>query len=125
MGRYYTKIAYQKLGVVAARRAQPADREISPERKADTTNEQRDDIAVRIVELRINVRGSRPLAWKKIRRELNLKNDEFHKGIRLSRGYLNAVITRITELKSREGGWEYNGKLESLTGIKNIEDHLK
>ena len=124
MRRYYKKNAYQNLGVVEARGAQPGDREISPERKADTTSEQRYDIAVKVAALRINATGSKPIAWRKIRKQLNLKNDEFHKGIRLSEEYRNAVITRITELKSREEGWEYNGKLESLTGIKNIEDYL-
>ena len=67
--------------------------------------------------MRINATGSKPLAWRRIREKLGLKNEQFHKVVRLSEGYREAVINRITHLKQQEGGWEYNGKLDVLTGI--------
>ena len=90
----------------------------------ETTEETRNEIAVKVVELRINKEGSRPIAWRKIREELDLHNDHFHDVIRHSEGYRNAVIERIKSLKSAEGGWEYNGKLSVLTGIEDIENYL-
>ena len=92
---------------------------------AETTEGTRNEIAVKVVELRINKEGSRPIAWKKIREELGLHNDHFHLVIRYSEGYLNAVIERIKSLKSADGGWEYNGKLSALTGIEDIENYLE
>lgn len=93
---------------------------------AETTEADRDKLAVQIAALRINATGSRPLAWKDIRAEFGLKNDEFHEVIRPSPGYRKAVIDRIKSLKAQEGGWEYSGKLKSLTGIDDIsEDELK
>ena len=92
---------------------------------ADTTEDTRNEIAVKVVELRINEEGSRPIAWKKIREELGLHNDHFHQVIRRSEGYRNAVIGRIKSLKSAEGGWEYNSKLSVLTGIEDIENYLE
>ena len=92
---------------------------------AETTVEDRDGIAAKVVELRINATGSKPLAWKKIREKLGLKNDQFHKIIRHSEGYRKAVIQRIKSLKAQEGSWEYNGKLEVLTGIELTEKELE
>ena len=93
---------------------------------AETTEADRDKLAVQIAALRINATGSRPLAWKDIRAEFGLKYDQFHKVIRLSLGYRKAVIDRIKSLKAQEGGWEYSGKLDNLTGIDDIsEDELK
>lgn len=77
-----------------------------------------------MVELRIADDGSRPLSWKNCRAELNLRNDEFHKVIRLSPQYRAAVIARINKLRAREEGWEYRGKLENLTGIEISEEEL-
>lgn len=91
----------------------------------ETTEEARNELAVKIAELRINATGTRPIAWKSIREKLGLHNDQFHKVIRLSKGYRDAVIARIKTLKDQDGGWEYNGKLGSLTGIDDIEDFLK
>ena len=91
---------------------------------AETTVEDRDGIAAKVVELRINATGSKPLAWKKIREKLGLKENQFHKVIRHSEGYRRAVIQRIKSLKAQEGGWEYNGKLEVLTGIELTEKEL-
>ena len=92
---------------------------------AETTEGTRNEIAVKVVELRINKEGSRPIAWKKIREKLGLHNDHFHQVIRHSEGYLNAVIERIKSLKSAAGGWEYNGKFSVLTGIEDIENYLE
>ncbi len=92
---------------------------------AETTVEDRDGIAAKVVELRINATGSKPLAWKKIREKLGLQNAQFHKVIRHSEGYRKAVIQRIKSLKAQEGGWEYNGKLEVLTGIELTEKELE
>ena len=91
---------------------------------ADTTEVERNEVAVKVVELRINASGSRGLAWKKIRERLNLEHDQFHEVIRLSDGYRAAVIDRIKALKASEEGWEYNGKIENLTGIELDESEL-
>ena len=91
--------------------------------RANTTEKDRNEIAARVVELRINEEGSKP-AWKKIRKELGLKEDEFHKVIRPSEGYREAVIERIKKLRAQDGGWEYSGKLEVLTGIELTEEEL-
>ena len=104
----------------AERRSSIAERYVR-----ETTEEERNLLAVQIAEMRINATGSRPIAWKNIREPFGLKEDEFHKVIRLSKGYRDAVIARIKTLKAQDGGWEYNGKLGSLTGIDNIEDFLK
>ena len=84
----------------------------------------RDEVAVKVVEMRINSSGSKPMSWRRIREKLGLKHDQFHKGIRHSAGYRKAVIDRIKSLKAQEGGWEYSGKLEVLTGIEITEEEL-
>ena len=91
---------------------------------AGTTEADRDEVARKVVELRINATGSRPLAWRKIRERLGLHNDHFHKVIRVSDGYRKAVIDRIKSLRAQEGGWEYSGNLERLTGIELTEEEL-
>ncbi len=98
---------------------------ISETTATETTEKDRNDIAVQVVELRINAAGLKPLAWKRIREKLGLKHNQFHKDIRPSAGYRKAVIDRIKSLKAQEGGWEYSGKLDNLTGIDDIsEDEL-
>ena len=92
---------------------------------SETTVGDRDRIAAKVVELRINATGSKGLSWREIREKLGLKNDQFHKVIRHSEGYRKAVIQRIKSLKAQEGGWEYNGKLEVLTGIELTEKELE
>ena len=99
----------------------PKIQSIADRYRADTTEEQRNEIAVKVAELRINSSGSKPLSWRKIRERLGLKNDQFHKVIRHSSGYLTAVVERIKALESAEGGWEYNGKLDVLTGIPDFK----
>ena len=92
---------------------------------SDTTEAYRNQVAMKVVKMRINATGSKPLAWRKIREKLGLKNDEFHHVIRLSAGYREAVIDRIKRLKAQEGGWKYSGKLENLTGIPITEEELE
>ena len=91
---------------------------------SETTEADRDEVAVKVVEMRINAAGSKGMSWRRIREKLGLRNDEFHKVIRLSKGYRKAVIDRIKQLKSRPEGWEYSGKLEVLTGIELSESEL-
>ncbi len=100
-------------------------RSIAERYVGETTVEDRDCIAAKVVELRINATGSKPLAWKKIREKLGLQNAQFHEVIRHSEGYRKAVIQRIKSLKAQKGGWEYNGKLEVLTGIELTEKELE
>lgn len=92
---------------------------------SETTEADRDAVAVKVATMRINATGSKPIAWSKIREKFGLKNDQFHKVIRLSEGYRKAVIDRIKQLKSRPEGWEYSGKLEVLTGIELSESELE
>ena len=104
-----------------ARKKKPS---IAERYTSETTEANRDELAVKITKIRINATGSKPIAWRKIREKFGLKNDEFHKVIRLSAGYRKAVINRIKQLKSRPEGWEYSGKLEFLTGIELSESEL-
>ena len=92
----------------------------SPAKEADSN-----EVAVKVVEMRINASGSKPMSWRRIREKLGLKNDQFHKDIRHSAGYRKAVIDRIKSLKAQEGGWEYSGKLKALTGIEITEEELQ
>ena len=89
-----------------------------------TSEEDRDSIAVTVATLRINAEGTKPTAWRKIRETLGLKNEEFHKVIRLSDTWTLAVCARISDLRQQEGGWSYNGKLEVLTGIDGFNMSL-
>ena len=82
-------------------------------------------MAQQVAEKRINAAGSKPLAWRRIRESLGLKNDQFHKIIRHSSGWLEAVVDRITALEASDEGWEYSGKLDVLTGIDNFEFYRK
>ena len=104
----------------------PKKKQSIAERYADeTTEKERNELAVKVAELRINEEGTKPLAWRKIREELGLKNHEFHQVIRPSAGYREAVVNRIKSLKARDKGWEYSGKLDVLTGIEIAESELK
>ena len=89
---------------------------------SETTEDTRNELARKVVELRINATGSRPTSWKRVRAKLDLANDHFHKVIRPSKGYREAVIARIKFLKAQEGGWEYSGKLDVLTGIDDLTE---
>jgi hypothetical protein len=85
--------------------------------KTSKTLEDRVEIGRKVAELRINAVGSKPLAWKKIREKLGLKNDEFHKGIRLEDHFKESVVERI---ESFDNGWEYDGNLEVLLGFEPV-----
>ena len=91
---------------------------------SETTEADRDAVAMKVVEMRINAAGSKGMSWRRIREKLGLKNDQFHKIIRHSPGYRKAVIDRIQKLRARPEGWEYSGKLEVLTGIELSESEL-
>ena len=97
---------------------------ISERYVADPTETDRNDVAVKVVERRINASGSKRLSWRRIREKLGLRNDEFHRVIRRSEGYRVAVINRIKSLRAQEGGWDYSGKLDVLTGIDVTEEEL-
>jgi chromosome segregation ATPase len=90
----------------------------------ETTETDRDSVAAKVVEMRINSSGSKPMSWRRIREKLGLKNDQFRKVIRLSERYRKAVIQRIKKLRAQDGGWEYSGKLDVLTGIELTEEEL-
>lgn len=77
----------------------------------------RKEIARKVAELRINAAESKPLAWKKIREKLGLKNDEFHKVIRIEGYFRESMVERI---ESFEDGWEYGGKLKVLLGFEPV-----
>ena len=116
-----TEVAVSQTTKGKAREKKPS---IAERYTSETTEADRDELAVKIAKIRINATGSKPIAWHKIREKFGLKNDEFHKVIRLSAGYRKAVIDRIKQLKSRPEGWEYSGKLEILTGIELSESEL-
>ena len=70
----------------------------------ETTETDRDSVAAKVVEMRINSSGSKPMSWRRIREKLGLKNDQFRKVIRLSERYRKAVIQRIKKLRAQDGG---------------------
>ena len=112
------------LGEVKVHKQRKKKPSIAERYTAETTEETRDELAVKVAELRINASGSKPLSWCRIREKLGLKNDEFHSVIRVSAGYREAVINRIKSLKSSEEGWEYSGKIKVLTGIELTDSDL-
>ena len=85
--------------------------------RAANTLEDRVEIGRKVAELRINASGSKGLAWRDIRERLGLKNDEFHKVVRLEDHFHESVVERIESFKD---GWEYSGKLESLLGFEPV-----
>ena len=136
MGRYYKKNAYQRLNMTVARGAQRGSKELERSRgrkratrrkspKPSTTEkfhkantlEDRVGIGRKVAELRINSAGSKLMSWRRIRDKLGLKNDEFHKVIRLEDHFHKSVVKRI---ESFEDGWEYNGKLDYLLGFEPV-----
>ncbi len=105
-------------------KAQEKKPSIAERYTSETTEADRDEVAAKVVELRINAAGSKGMSWRRIREKLGLKNDQFHKVIRHSPGYRKAVIDRIQKLRARPEGWEYSGKLEFLTGIELSKSEL-
>ena len=85
--------------------------------RAANTLKDRVEIGRKVAELRINAQGSRPMSWCRIREKLGLKNDEFHKVIRLEDHFQESVVERI---ESFEGGWQYSGKLNVLLGFEPV-----
>ena len=79
------------------------------------TLEDRVEIGRKVAELRINAAGSTGIAWRKIRERLGLRNNEFHKVIRLEDHFKESVLERIESFK---GGWECQVDLERLCGFK-------
>ena len=115
---------HKAISQSTARKAREKKPSISERYVVSTTEEDRDSVAVKVANIRINATGSKPMSWKKIRERLGLKLDEFHKIIRHSEGYREAVINRIKTLKAQQGGWTYNGKMDVLTGIDLTEEEL-
>ena len=83
--------------------------------------DERKEIGRQVAELRINSTGSKP-SWRSIRTKLGLKNDEFHKVIRLEDHFRESVVERI---ESFEDGWQYDGKLEVLLGFEPVGELLE
>lgn len=82
--------------------------------KSNNSLEDRVEIGREVAELRINAQGSKPWAWRRIREKLGLKNDEFHKVVRVEDHYKESCVKRI---ESFVDGWEYTGKLDVLLGF--------
>ena len=83
-----------------------------------TSQEERVELAKKVAELRIDPDADRAMSWKSIREheDVCLKSDEFHKIIRLSDYYKEAVLNRLTTLIGT--GFIYNGNLDTLCGIE-------
>ncbi len=112
------RIAYQKGHRAASKELTSEPKSSTAEKfRAANTLEDRVEIGRKVAELRINASGSKGLAWRDIRERLGLKNDEFHKVVRLEDHFRESVVERI---ESFEDGWEYSGKLESLLGFKPV-----
>jgi hypothetical protein len=79
------------------------------------------EIGHKVAELRINAAGSEGIAWRKIRERLELKNNEFHNGIRLEDHFKESVVQRIESFKR---GWECQVDLERLCGFKPTGEWL-
>jgi hypothetical protein len=92
----------------------------SPPSTANTL-EDRVEIGHKVAELRINAAGSEGIAWRKIRERLELKNNEFHNGIRLEDHFKESVVQRIESFKR---GWECQVDLERLCGFKPTGEWL-
>lgn len=88
--------------------------------KQSHSAEEQEDIGRKVAELRINSTGTKPMSWRRIREKLGLRNDEFHKVIRLAEHYEESMIQRIESFDS----WEYSGKIEVLLGFVPDEDMM-
>ena len=111
---------HAQLSTTSVRKQREKKPSVAERYVEETSDEERDKLAAQVAELRINPEGTRPRAWRSIREELGLKNEQFHKVIRLSDGWKQAVANRINALLEQEGGWTYSGKLDVLTGIDGI-----
>ena len=108
---------HNELSKTSARKtSEPKPSTAEKFREANTLDD-RVEIGCQVAELRINAAGSKPMSWARIRAKLDLKNDEFHKVVRLESHFHESVVERI---ESFEDGWEYNGKLEVLLGFEPV-----
>ena len=113
---------HNELEKTSRRRVSEPKPSLAEKYKADNSLEDRVEVGRKVAELRINATGSKPLAWRDIRQKLNLKNDEFHKVVRLEDHFKESVVQRI---ESFQGGWEYKGKLHVLLGFEPTGELLQ
>ena len=83
--------------------------------KASNDLDERLEIGRKVAELRINEQGSKPMSWRRIREKLSLRNDEFHKVVRLEDHFKESVVQRI---ESFEKGWGILGQTTRASGIR-------
>ena len=79
------------------------------------------EIGRKVAELRINPEGAEGIAWWKIREQLGLTRNQFHKGIRCEDHFKESIVERI---ESFEGGWECHVNLERLCGFEPTGEWL-
>ena len=82
----------------------------------NTTEEERNEIAEKVASKRIIFDSEMPLSWAKIRQQLDLKNDDFHKVIRVSESYRQCVEELLQ--KQLDKGWWCKGDLDILAGFR-------
>ena len=111
MGRRLKQIA-DRLGISLYTELFPSTEETS---RAVNTLEDPVEIGRKVAELRINPEGAEGMAWRKIREQLGLTRNQFHKGIRSKHHFKESVVERIESFK---GGWECHVNLERLCGFK-------
>lgn len=87
-----------------------------------TTEEERIAVAKKVAELRLDPKAERTMSWRNIREheDVILTSDQFHKVIRVSDYYQDAILDRLSELI--ESGWIHKGSLTSLCGFEVPED---
>jgi hypothetical protein len=90
-----------------------------------TTEEERIELANKVAELRLDPDATRAMAWKQIRKheDVILSSDEFHKIIRVSDYYEEAMLERLGNLIDE--GWTYNGSLNNLCGFDVPEEFVE
>ena len=90
-----------------------------------TPEEKRIELANKVAELRLDPDATRAMAWRKIckHEDVILKRDEFHKIIKVSDYYKEAVLERLAKLIDE--GWVYKGSLKGLCGFDVPEKLVK
>ena len=104
-----------------SRRLSEPKKSVSDKYREENTLSDRIKTGEDVAELRINSSGSKPMSWSKIRQKLQLKNDEFHKVIRLEDHFMESCIKRI---ESFSEGWFYEGKISVLLGFEPDPEQL-
>lgn len=91
----------------------------------EQTEEERIELANKVAELRLDPDATRAMTWKKIckHEEVMLKRDEFHKIIKVSDYYKEAVLERLNKLIDE--GWVYKGSLKRLCGFDVPEEFVE